>query len=177
MSSSSPETGAGPLVFLPLLEPLGIVKAIAACGFPSTGPISDIPSVLAFGALKLTGGKRGSQDSRWNMDRALGLFAGLNVLPKATALSYSYRVTRQENRRLLERLSGIFQDEIEPDGEFNLDLKAIPHWGDGSESICYGPRGSINTFGFMTGAADYVTMRARCVRSFFPIMAEINRLS
>ena len=89
--------------------------------------------VLAFLALKLTGGKRWSHDSRWNMDRALGLFAGLNVLPKATALStYSYRVTRQENRRLLERLSGIFQDERQEDGEFNLDFKAIPHWGDDS---------------------------------------------
>jgi hypothetical protein len=55
------------------------------------------------------------------------------VLPKSTTLStYSYRVTRQENRRLLERLSRIFQDEIEEDGEFNLDFKAIPHWGDDS---------------------------------------------
>jgi len=66
------ETGAGPLVFLPLLEQLGIVKAIAACGFPATSQISDVQSVLAFLALKLTGGKRWSHDSQWNMDRALG---------------------------------------------------------------------------------------------------------
>jgi hypothetical protein len=126
------ETGAGPLVFLPLLEQLGIVKAISACAFPATGQLSDVQSVLAFLALKLTGGKRWSHDSRWNMDRALGLFAGLNVLPKSTTLStYSYRVTRQQNRRLLERLSRVFQDEKE-DGEFNLDFKAIPHWGDDS---------------------------------------------
>jgi transposase len=127
------ETGAGPLVFLPVLEQLGIVKAIAACGFPATSQISDVQSVLAFLALKLTGGKRWSHDSRWNMDRALGLFAGLNVLPKATTLStYSYRVTRQENRRLLERLSRIFRNALAEDGEFNLDFKAIPHWGDES---------------------------------------------
>lgn len=127
------ETGAGPLVFLPLLEQLGIVEAIATCGFPATSQISDVQSVLAFLALKLTGGKRWSHDSQWNMDRALGLFAGLNVLPKSTTLStYSYRVTRQENRRLLERLSRIFQDESEEDGEFNLDFKAIPHWGEDS---------------------------------------------
>ncbi|MCP4934073.1 MAG: MerR family transcriptional regulator, partial [bacterium] len=127
------ETGAGPLVFLPLLEQLGIVKAIAGCGFPGTRQISDVQSVLAFLALKLSGGKRWSHDSRWNMDRALGFFAGLNVLPKSTTLStYSYRVTRQENRQLLSRLSQIFQDEIEEDGEFNLDFKAIPHWGDDS---------------------------------------------
>ena len=127
------ETGAGPLVFLPLLEQLGIVQAIAACRFPATSQISDVQSVLAFLALKLTGGKRWSHDRRWNMDRALGLFAGLNVLPKATTLStYSYRVTRQENRRLLERLSQIFRNAIEEDGAFNLDFKAIPHWGDES---------------------------------------------
>ncbi|MCP4379252.1 MAG: transposase, partial [bacterium] len=46
--------------------------------------------------------------------------------------TYSYRVTRQENRQLLARLSQIFHDEIEEDGEFNLDFKAIPHWGDDS---------------------------------------------
>ncbi len=127
------ETGAGPLVFLPLLEQLGIVNAIASCGFPGTSQISDVQSVLAFLALKLTGGKRWSHDNRWNMDRALGFFADLNVLPKSTTLStYSYQVARQENRRLLERLSQIFQDEVEEDGEFNLDLKAIPHWGDDS---------------------------------------------
>jgi hypothetical protein len=33
---------------------------------------------------------------------------------------------------LLERLSRIFQDESEEDGEFHLDFKAIPHWGDDS---------------------------------------------
>jgi transposase len=127
------ETGAGPLVFLPLLEQLGIVKAIASCGFPGTAQISDVQSVLAFVALKLSGGKRWSHDSRWNMDRALGFFASLNVLPKSTTLStYSYRVTRQENRQLLTRLSQIFQDEIEEESEFNLDFKAIPHWGDDS---------------------------------------------
>ncbi len=38
------ETGAGPLVFLPLLEQLGIVKAIASCGFPATSQINDVQS-------------------------------------------------------------------------------------------------------------------------------------
>ncbi len=127
------ETGAGPLVFLPLLEQLGIVEAIAACGFPGTRQISDVQSLLAFLALKLTGPKRWSHDTGWNMDRALGLFAGLNVLPKSTTLStYSYRVTRSHNRELLIRLSRIFQDRSTDPGEFNMDFKTIPHWGDDS---------------------------------------------
>ena len=126
----STEMGAGPLVFLPLLENLGIVKAIQKAGFPGTTEISDVQSVLSFLALKLMGGMRWSHDTKWNMDRALGLFAHLNVLPKATTLStYSYRVTRAQNRNFLVQLSRIFRDEELENGEFNLDFKAIPHWG------------------------------------------------
>jgi hypothetical protein len=125
------ETGAGALIFLPLLEKLGVVQAIKRCGFPRTSQLSDVQSVLAFLALKLSGATHWSHDTRWNMDRALGLFAGLNVLPKSTTLStYSYRVSRQSNRTLLEHLSRVFN--AEQDGEFNLDFKAIPHWGDDS---------------------------------------------
>ncbi|MCP3945056.1 MAG: hypothetical protein GY710_26760, partial [Desulfobacteraceae bacterium] len=124
------ETGAGPLVFLPLLEDLGIISAIRLSGFPQTNTISDIQSVLSFLALKLTGGKRWSHDTIWNMDRALGFFAKLNVLPKSGTLStYSYRVTRPVIKKFLTELCRIFPD----DGcEFNLDFKAIPHWGDKS---------------------------------------------
>jgi len=129
----STEMGAGPLVFLPLLENLGIVKAIQKSGFPGTTEISDVQSVLSFLALKLMGGMRWSHDTKWNMDRALGLFAHFNVLPKATTLStYSYRVTRDQNRNFLVQLSRIFRDEELENGEFNLDFKAIPHWGDAS---------------------------------------------
>ncbi len=127
------EIGAGPLVFLPLLENLHIVEAIKMAGFPGTSELSDIQSVLSFLGLKLMGGLRWSHDTKWNMDRALGLFAGLNVLPKATTLStYSYRITRTQNRELLSRLSRIFKDEEQEQGEFNLDFKTIPHWGDAS---------------------------------------------
>ncbi len=125
------EMNAGPLIFLPLLEDMGIVSAIKNSNFPSTKDISDIQYVLSFLALKLMGGTRLSHDTIWNFDRALGFFASLNVLPKSTALStYSYRVSRQSNLKLLLVLSKIF--ESEGDGEFNLDFKAIPHWGDAS---------------------------------------------
>jgi hypothetical protein len=156
-------TGAGPLVFLPLLERLeavgkplierfrsilnqrislrarvfsnsllGIVPAITQAPFPSTSEIRDGQAVLSLLALKLMGTQRWSHDTAWNLDRALGLFAGLNVLPKATTLaSYSYRVTRTMNRRFLLQLSRCFQHDSAP-GEFNLDFKTIPHWGDAS---------------------------------------------
>ena len=127
------EIGAGPLIFLPLLEELGVIEAIKSSGFPGTSEISDVQTILSFLALKLMGGLRLSHDTKWNFDRALGLFSGLNVLPKATTLSsYSYRITRDQNRKLLLNLSQIFKNEILEEGEFNLDFKAIPHWGDAS---------------------------------------------
>ncbi len=81
------ETGAGPLVFLPLLEKLGIITAIEKCGFPDTKELSAVNMILSFLALKLLGGLRWSHDTTWNLDRALGFFSGLNVLPKSTTLS------------------------------------------------------------------------------------------
>ena len=127
------ERGAGVLVFLPLIENLGIIKAIEKANFPETSVISAVSSVMSFLALKLLGKERLSHDETWNMDRALGLFAGLNVLPKnATLSSYSYRVLRSHNQKLLTELSRIFKDEEIEQGEFNLDFKSIPHWGDES---------------------------------------------
>jgi hypothetical protein len=136
------EMNAGPLIFLPLLEVLGIIEVIRNCNFPFTKDLSDTQYILSFLALKLIGGIRWSHDTLWNFDRALGLFAGLNVLPKSTALaSYSYRVSRRSNLKLLLGLAKIFATES--DGEFNLDFKAIPHWGDASvlENNWCGARG------------------------------------
>ena len=127
------EKAAGPLVFLPLIEELGIISAIQESHFPSTSQLSAVQCVLSFLVLKLMGGERWSHDTHWNFDRVLGLCAKLNVLPKSTTLStYSYRVTRQSNLALLQKLSQIFEQDAASSGEFNLDFKAIPHWGDES---------------------------------------------
>lgn len=127
------DQAAGPLIFLPLIEQLGLIPAIRHAGFPSTQDLSDVASVLAILALKLSGHYRASHDDAWGLDRVLGLFAGLNVLPKnATLASYAYRVTRSMNRQFLGELSRIFQAPETETGDFNLDFKAIPHWGDDS---------------------------------------------
>jgi len=129
----STEKGVGPLIFLPLIEQMGIIKAIKKSNYPETTKLNDVSSVLSFLALKLLGNERLSHDMTWNLDRALGLFAGLNVLPKKSTLSsYSYRVPRSSNRRLLIEMSRIFEDKEAEKGEFNLDFKTIPHWGDAS---------------------------------------------
>lgn len=127
----STEKAAGILVFLPLLESMGIIEAIEKAKFPHTSQLSGLQMILSFLGLKLMGNARWSHDAVWNMDRALGVFAGLNVLPKATTLStYSYRVQRTSNMALLKSLAHCFKSEEED--EFNLDFKAIPHWGDES---------------------------------------------
>ena len=121
----------GILAFLPLMEDLGIFKAIKKANFPKTTQISDLSYVLSFLALKLSGNKRLSHDEQWSLERVLGLFAGLNVLPKSASLSsYSYSVSRKTIRNFLSELSKIF--DTSKDSEFNLDFKTIPHWGDSS---------------------------------------------
>lgn len=127
------ELGGGPLVFLPLIEQLGIVRAIKRAGFPKTSILSDTASVMSLLALKLLGNERLSHDAPYSFDRALGLFAGLNVLPKNASLSsYSYRVQREQNLALLRELAAIFQSDAAAGDTFNMDFKAIPHWGDES---------------------------------------------
>lgn len=127
------ERGAGPLIFLPLIQQLDLVGIIQKAGFPQTQVLNDISSVMSFIALKLLGAERFSHDETWGLDRALGLFAGLNVLPKNSTLSsYSYRVIRSMNQKLLLELNKLFKDQEIETGDFNLDFKSIPHWGDAS---------------------------------------------
>jgi transposase len=145
----------GVLSFLPLMEELGIIDAIRKAGYPETSEISSVSYVLSFLALKLLGNKRFSHDESWALDRVLGLFSGLNVLPKSSSLSsYSYRVSRSCNRNLLIELSRIFNSTEEP-CEFNLDFKSIPHWGD--ESLL---------------EKNYSTIRGKAVKSVLSLIVQ-----
>jgi len=83
--------------------------------------------------LKLSNIKRYSDDDIWCMDRGLGLFAGLNVLPKAAWLSsYSSRVTKDMNISFLRSLHKIWANNDLLSDTVNLDLTTIPYWGDDS---------------------------------------------
>ena len=86
---------------------------------------------MSFMALKLSNVKRYSRDDVWCMDRGLGLFAGLNVLPKAAWMSsYSHRVTRRMNLPLLRDLYKVWLDHGQLCDTANLDFTAVPYWGD-----------------------------------------------
>lgn len=122
----------GVLSFLPFIKEYGIDKAIEMSSYPETGKIGKLNSILAFLALKLSNVQRYGQDDGWCMDRGLGMFAGLNVLPKTTWYNtYSAAIERKDNVAFLKSLNEIFAEKGLLSDTVNLDFTAIPYWGDG----------------------------------------------
>ncbi len=135
---------AGVLCLLPYLEKYGIRKIIEESDYPETSQISKLTSILSFVALKATNARRYSADNQWCMDMGTGLFAGLNVLPKAAWFtSYSSRVTTEMNIKFLSKLSKKWSDEKLLGDTRNLDFTTIPYWGNGEhlENNWSGKRG------------------------------------
>lgn len=123
-------TSAGVLAFLPYIEQYGIRKAIEQSGYPETKVIGRLSSILCFIALKASNVARYSADDLWCMDRGTGLFAGLNVLPKAAwYTSYSHRVTSKINRDFLQSLHQIWEKEGLLSDTINMDFTTVPYWG------------------------------------------------
>ena len=135
---------AGILTFAPYIEQYGIANAISNSLYPETNSIDKMSSILSFVALKLSNIRRYSTDDLWCMDRGLGLFAKLNVLPKTTWYSsYSHRVTKDMNRHFLKSLHRIWKNNGLLTDTVNLDFVTIPYWGDNShfENNWSGKRG------------------------------------
>ena len=125
---------AGIFLFAPFLEMLNIDQVVKAAGLPGTKAIPAKSYLLSFLAVKLLGTERYAHMGDHGFDRALGLFAGLNVLPKCTAMStYSYSLDDVH----LQRLQRAFVKNASKlglyDGKLvNLDFHTIPHFGDES---------------------------------------------
>jgi hypothetical protein len=123
----------GIFAFLPFIKKYGIDKVITDSSYPGTKSIDKLSSILSFVAIKLSNVKRYSDDDMWCMDRGLGLFAGLNVLPKSAWLSsYSSRVTKDINMGFLKNLHNVWLDYGLLSDTCNLDFTTIPYWGDDS---------------------------------------------
>ena len=123
----------GIFAFLPFIRKYGIDKVIDNSSYPGTKNINKFSSILSFIALKLSDVKRYSDDDMWCMDRGLGLFAGLNVLPKSAWLSsYSSRVTKEMNMGFLKSLHEIWIHHKLLSDTCNLDFTTIPYWGNGN---------------------------------------------
>lgn len=125
---------AGVYLFAPFIERLEIQKIVSQAGLPGTKTIDATNYLLSFLALKLLGTERYSHAPDHAFDPGLGLFAGLNVLPKSTAMSsYSYRLGQDQ----LTTLQCAFVRQINKLGLYdksviNLDFHTIPHFGDES---------------------------------------------
>ena len=124
----------GIFVFLPIIKGFGIDKVIKNSTYPQTKVIGRLNSILCFLALKLTrltSIKRYSADDIWCMDRGMGMFAGLNVLPKAAWFSsYSSATTRDMNMSFLKALGRIWEENGLFGDTANIDFTSIPYWGD-----------------------------------------------
>ena len=123
---------AGIFLFLPLLTDLGFDSLVRKAGYPGTKMIPADAALLSLLALKLLRKERRSHIDDYNVDEGLGLFAGLNVLPKKSfATDYSYRTQRQQQEQLLgawvKKLSPMLLPEART---FSLDFHPIPYRGE-----------------------------------------------
>jgi hypothetical protein len=123
---------AGVMLLLPALVALDLPGAVAGAGFPGTREVPAISSVLSLLALKSIGRRRVSHVDDVCVDPALAAFAGLESLPKASSLgSYSYRLTRSHDEKLLAGLARSMTETGQTRGaDFDLDFHAIMHFGD-----------------------------------------------
>jgi hypothetical protein len=122
-------------LFLPVLAQLGFDQLVQQAGYPSSRMISAPNALLSLLILKLLDKERRSHINDFNFDEALGLFAGLNILPKKSfATDYSYRTQRGHQKQLLSGWIGRLASLLFPEPEiFNLDFHAIPYRGDDAE--------------------------------------------
>jgi hypothetical protein len=123
---------AGIFLFLPLLARLQFDTLVAQAGYPGSRMVPAVAALLSLLALKLLDKERRSHISDFNFDEALGLWSGLNVLPKKSyATDYSYRTTRQQQRRFLSGWVSGLAPLLFPDAQaFCVDFHAIPYRGD-----------------------------------------------
>lgn len=125
---------AGIFVFAPFLAQFDLASIVRQAGLPGTKMIPAINYLLSFLALKLLGNQRYAHVGDKALDPGLGVFTGLNVIPKCTAMStYSYGLDAVHILRLqsafVKRATklALYGGNI-----INLDFHTVPHFGDES---------------------------------------------
>jgi len=111
---------------------MGFDSLVRQAGYPGSKMVPADAALLSLLALKLLRKERLSHIDDHNVDEGLGLFAGLNVLPKKSfATDYSYRTQRRQQEKLLgswvKKLSPILLPEAKA---FSLDFHPIPYRGE-----------------------------------------------
>lgn len=125
---------AGVFLFAPFIERLKIDEIVKKAGLPGSKKIPATNYFLSFLALKLLGTQRYAHMGEHSFDPGTGLFAGLNVLPKCTAMStYSYSIDSAHLLKLQKAFVnqatklGLYDKQV-----INLDFHTIPHFGEAS---------------------------------------------
>jgi hypothetical protein len=123
---------AGAFLFVPLRARLRFDALVQRAGYPGSTMVPAPAALLSLLALKLLDKERRSHVNDFSFDEALGLFAGLNVLPKKSFLTeYSYRTRREQQRGLLAAWVGALSGHLFPQAHtFSLDFHPIPHRGE-----------------------------------------------
>ena len=125
---------AGVFLFAPFIEKLNISNIVKKAGLPGTKMIPATSYLLSFLALKLIGTERYAHMGGHGFDAGLGLFAGLNVLPKCTTMStYSYGLDSVHLLRLQKAfVKQANKLQLYDSSIINLDFHTVPHFGDES---------------------------------------------
>lgn len=127
-------TGAGVFLFAPFIAQLNFDTVIKEAKLPESKSLSASNYLFSILALKLLGTERYAHVDGHVFDPGLGLFAGLNVLPKCTALStYSYSLDADHLLRLQDAfIRQVMRLGLCSGSIINLDFHTIPHFGDES---------------------------------------------
>ena len=125
---------AGLFLFLPLPARVGFDPLVLRAAYPGSSMTPAPSALLRLLALKLLDKERRGHIDDFNFDDALGLFCGLNVLPrKSSAAAYSYQASRGNQRALpagwVKARSGL--PFARPEA-FALDFHPVPYRGEAS---------------------------------------------
>jgi len=133
---------AGIYSFIPYLLRLDLAGLVERSSLPGTSTIPALNHILSVLALKFIGGERLSHIDNYNLDRGFGLFAGLNVLPKATTMStYTYGVDKQAIDAFMKdfvlKLRSLSDEDHDYYGgdTINLDFHVVPNCSEGEPSL------------------------------------------
>jgi hypothetical protein len=123
---------AGLFLFVPLLARLEFDELVRKAGYAGSEMVPADAALLSLLTIKLLDKERRSHIDDFNFEQALGLFAGLNILPKKSfATAYSYRTGRDQQQKLLAGWVQRLAPRLFPTATaFSLDFHPIPHRGD-----------------------------------------------
>jgi hypothetical protein len=145
---------AGLLLLVPAMAQLHLHELVAHAGYPATAAITAWQSIATLLLAKCARRHRAHHIDALTDDAGLAHALGLTALPKAThAGSYSYRVRRESNQKLLTGLVQVLRELGMASGAqgFNLDFHAIRHHG--ADTVLekhYVPRRSQRTRAVLT---------------------------